>query len=75
MVVILERLSLVEIIIYFLIYLGIYITIGVMRENAKKELATSINVEEDTRRYKLLNRIFKWFPIVYVVFIIISLGT
>jgi hypothetical protein len=74
MVVILERLSLETIIIYFLIYLGIYIIIGVMRENAKKELAVQ-PTEELMKRYKLFNKIFKWFPIVYVIFVIVTLGT
>ena len=75
MVPVLSRLSVGAIIAYFLVYLAGHIVIGLMKNNAKKELATSMNIEEATKKYKLLCTIFRWFPVVYVVFLILALGT
>lgn len=75
MVPVLSKLSVGTVVTYFLIYLIGHIVIGMMKNNAKKELATSMNIEEATKKYKLLCIIFRWFPIVYVIFLILALGT
>jgi uncharacterized membrane protein len=74
MVAVFERLSIGTIILFFVIYLICHIMIGLMRNNAKKELEANKTVDTE-KRFKLLNRIFKYFPMAYVIFLILVLGT
>jgi len=75
MVAVMERLTIGSIVLYFLVFLACYIVIGLMKEKSKKELDKDVDNQELQRKHKILSKVFKYFPMAYVVFLIIALGT
>ena len=66
-----QTVPIVGMIMYFIVYIVIHTILGYKRESVKKEMYIKPGNEILEKRYKTLNRMFKWFPAVYVVFILI----
>lgn len=56
----------------FVIYLIIHIVIGVQLKKAKEELGKT-KTEEAEQKVKTLNILFKWFPAVAVILVVLVL--
>lgn len=60
--------SITEIIIYFLVYLIIHIIIGILKEKQEKQ---ENKTEEDITHLNVLKFLFKWWPAMCVIMIIL----
>jgi len=61
--------SIWSIIFYFVVYLSIHIFLGIIKQNEEKIIS---NDKEHLERLKFLKLAFKWWPVVYLVFILVS---
>lgn len=61
------------IILYFILYLGIHIGIGYYNEIIQKEYQQNLSDEEMRKKAVITKMLFRWFPAVYVIFVIIVL--
>ena len=68
-----EKLPIGLLLIYFVAYLVVHIVIGVCLKKAKEEYETNQESEELRKKFKVWNGVFRWFPFVYVVFVIFAL--
>lgn len=67
------NISIISLIIYFCLYLGIHIGIGYLKIQAEKEVKEKPFNEEIEQRVKWTRIAFMWWPPIAVVFIIIIL--
>ena len=66
-----EKISIVKLVIFFIIYLIAHIGIGVVNKNTKKDLEEKPGNIALTDKFKTTNLIFKWFPAAYICFLLI----
>ena len=70
---IIERISIVKVVLFFVAYLLIHILIGITTKNIKKKLDEKPGNLELENTYKWMNRLFNWFPVIYVIFLLFVL--
>jgi|GEM_PF-4682550 len=57
-----------ELIVLFLIYLGMHISFGALRNDLKQ-----FDDKENKKKYKNVSFLFTWFPAMWVIFVIMYL--
>ena len=70
---IVEKLPIGLLITYFLVYVIIHFIIGIYRDNVGKDLEEKPGNEELENAFRNSNILFKWFPAIAVVIIVILL--
>lgn len=68
-----EKLSIVMLVIYFCIYLGTHIALGYYVQQKKKEIELKPGNPVLEKNFKKINIFFKAYPAIWVVIIIILL--
>lgn len=58
-----------SVIAHFFFYLGVHIFLGIMKKNREKNPPTT---EEEKQKLKYINLMFKWWPAIYLLFIILT---
>jgi len=62
------KLKISVLIYYFILYIVLHIIIGIIHNNAKKN--KDINNKKSLQFYKISKLLFKWFPFIYVIFVL-----
>jgi len=65
------KLSLWSIVGYFVFYLVTHVIIGVLQRKSLNKLEQNPNNEEIKKEVKILTFLLKWYPAIYVVFVIL----
>ena len=65
-----ERIPLVKIIFFFVLYIVSHFLIGVWNKKTQEQLKKETDNEETKDYAKLVNLFFKWFPAIAVVIVI-----
>ena len=66
-----HQISIAGVILNFLIYLVIHIIIGTI---VKKKEKLTVKTEEDLKELKIYKLIFKWWPAIYLIIILVQYG-
>jgi hypothetical protein len=66
--------SIWKVVVYFIAYLVLHIALGFAVKHIDKKAEEYPNSDELQKRKKATQIAFKWFPAVYVIFILISLN-
>jgi len=64
-----SQISLLGVILHFLIYISIHILLGVKKEALEKQ---TYRTPEEEQTYNFLKKAFKWWPMFYLLIIILS---
>ena len=72
--VIVSRVSLFQLLTFFIVYLVIHIIIGLMNKQLEKKLEEEPEDSETKATYKVVNFLFKWFPAIYTVLLMLLLS-
>lgn len=67
------RMSVVTLVIYFIVYLGVHIFIAITEKRLRREIDDGHDDEEKVTNHKIVNFLNKWFPAIYVVFLVVVL--
>jgi len=65
------KLSIITLVIYFILYLGIHYFIGLKKKKVEEEFLEKPGNGHLEREYKKWTNIFKWFPAIYVIIIVL----
>ena len=66
-----SKLSILSLVVYFVIYIVLHITIGLIKNKVDKDLKEKPDDEETKFLSKILKQSFNWFPAIYLIFIIV----
>ncbi len=69
--IVVSKFPIMSLVIYFVIYIGLHYAIGVLLDKTKKFNIESPGNAEKERLEKILKPLFKFFPMLYVVFILL----
>lgn len=68
-----EKIAISTLALYFMGYIISHVIIGILKKTKEERLSREPDNEELKINYKRLTVLFKWFPAMYVVFILIFL--
>ena len=66
-----SKLSILSLVVYFVIYIVLHITIGLIKNKVDKDLKEKPDDEKTKFLSKILKQSFNWFPAIYLIFIIV----
>ena len=69
-----DRISILVYIILFILYIVLHVIIGIKKNKLDDDLKTFPNNKEIKRNVGTFTFLFKWFPFLYVIFILIFLS-
>ena len=65
-----ERIPIFTVVALFVIYILIHLLIAVTKNKCEKQIKDGDDRPEMQNKFKWLNRADKWFPAIYVIFVI-----
>ena len=66
-----SKISIITLVVYFLVYIGIHYFIGLKKNKLEEELLEKPKDEMLTKEYNTWVSIFQWFPAIYIIIIIL----
>jgi len=69
-----EKQSIIGLVVLFVLYVITHLIIGVYQKKIEEQLASKPGNQKIERQSKILNFLFKWYPAIYVVFVIAILS-
>lgn len=67
-----EKISIAILIMYFVGYIVLHILIAILHKRVQKEVEDGNNTNEKKEQVKWLGRLEKWFPFIYVIFLLLA---
>lgn len=66
-----ERISILSLVFYFVGYLILHILIALYSRSIRLEIENGNKTKEIKNKFKWINRLDKWFPALYVIYLLI----